>query len=281
MPGTAPASAPQSAGMTPETTLTSAAAASGARAITQTQTSVAASSMGASSATGTSSTTASSRAGSTRPGSRGVPSNMLTAPAPLPRIPGFSPAPTPDSLASARTPIPHNPTPPARRRAASFSFDPEDLDVPLADSLLLQRSKHLMRKCHDLLDDDALDSSSVRVVSQLLEVLEHGTEAGKPVAVSGARLQIDPPQITAPPRTLQVGPTSLDSLNWNKLILGLDRFDPKKKLANLREGGDKKVAFVAGGPSRGQEQLVGRIMQARDYKSRTLYSQAANDRPNT
>jgi hypothetical protein len=108
--------------------------------------------------------------------------------------------------------------------------------------------------------------------------LEHGTEAGKPVALSGARLQIDPPQITAPPRTLQVGPTSLDSLNWNKLILGLDRFDPKKKLANLREGGDKHVAF--GRPSRGQEQLVGRIMQARDYKSRTLYSQA-NDRPKT
>ena len=85
-------------------------------------------------------------------------------------------------------------------RAASFSFDPEDLDVPLADSLLLQRSKHVMNKCHDMLDDGGLDAPSVHVVSQLLEVLEHGTEAGKPVAVSGARLQIDAPQIVPPPR---------------------------------------------------------------------------------
>jgi len=87
-----------------------------------------------------------------------------------------------------------------RSRAASFSFDPEDLDVPLADSLLLQRSKHIMNKCHDMLDDGSLDVSSANIVSQLLEVLEHGTERGKPVAASGARLQIDAPQIVPPPR---------------------------------------------------------------------------------
>merc|ERR1712216_572103 len=153
-----------------------------------------------------------------------------------------------------------------------MGFDPEDLDVPLADSLLLQRSKHIMNKCHDMLDDGSLYVSSANIVSQLLEVLEHGTERGKPVAASGPRLQIDAPQIVPPPRRLEVGPTSLDSLNWNKLVLGLDRFDPKKKLANLRES-DKKVSF--GGPARGQEQLVGRIMQARDAKNRTLYSQAS------
>ncbi len=31
--------------------------------------------------------------------------NILAAPAPLPRIPGFTPAQTPDSIASARTPM--------------------------------------------------------------------------------------------------------------------------------------------------------------------------------
>ena len=31
--------------------------------------------------------------------------HMLSAPAPLPRIPGFTPAQTPDSIASARTPL--------------------------------------------------------------------------------------------------------------------------------------------------------------------------------
>ena len=51
-----------------------------------------------------------------------------------------------------------------------------------------------------MLDDGSLDVSSANIVSQLLEVLEHGTERGKPVAASGARLQIDAPQIVPPPR---------------------------------------------------------------------------------
>ena len=47
-----------------------------------------------------------------------------------------------------------------------------------------------MDKCHTLLDDDKLPSASLKLVSQMLEVLETGTEQGKPVALSGARLAI-------------------------------------------------------------------------------------------
>ena len=63
--------------------------------------------------------------------------STLPAPAPLPRIPGFSPATTTGTIASARAPTVNNPAPPARRRSASFSFEPDDVDVPLADSLLV------------------------------------------------------------------------------------------------------------------------------------------------
>jgi hypothetical protein len=43
----------------------------------------------------------------------------------------------------------------------------------------------------------------------------------------------DAPPITAAPRRLELMPSNLDSLNWSNLVVGLDRFDPKKKLASL------------------------------------------------
>ena len=73
--------------------------------------------------------------------------STLSAPAPLPRIPGFSPATTTSAIASARAPTANNPAPPARRRSASFSFEPADVDVPLADSLLVDLHFCLSLRC--------------------------------------------------------------------------------------------------------------------------------------
>jgi hypothetical protein len=134
---------------------------------------------------------------------------QLSAPAPLPRIPGFgfSPAPTPDSIASARTPPPSQPTPPARRRAASAHALPEEADAPLADALLVGRAKHLMRSLRSLLDGQERGQApppASKLLQHLLELLERGTEGGQPVQLSGATLTIDAPEMTAPPRTLEV-----------------------------------------------------------------------------
>jgi hypothetical protein len=73
-----------------------------------------------------------------------------------------------------------------------------------------------------------------------------------------------------------------DSLNWNKLIVGLDRFDPKKKLATVSGGGADQMMHTnsnanphAAQQARAQDKLVGRIMQARNARPRSLYSNAS------
>lgn len=129
-----------------------------------------------------------------------------------------------------------------------------------------------------------MPEASVKLVREMLEVLQDGTERGKPVAVSGARLSINAPEIAAQPRRLEVAPTSLDSLNWNKLIVGLDRFDPKKKLAAVSGGGGGGDQMMqtssnanphAAQQARAQDKLVGRILQARTARPRSLYSNAS------
>ena len=45
-----------------------------------------------------------------------------------------------------------------------------------------------------------------KLLPQLLEVLERGTEGGRPVELAGATLSIEAPELLPPPRTLQVSP---------------------------------------------------------------------------
>eukprot|EP00961_Rhodomonas_salina_P046906 629639-Rhodomonas_salina.1 len=49
---------------------------------------------------------------------------------------------------------------------------------------------------------------------QLLELLQNGTENGRPVAVSGGRLTIDAPELKAPPRKLDVSSELSDARVW-------------------------------------------------------------------
>lgn len=53
----------------------------------------------------------------------------------------------------------------------------------------------------------------------------------------------------------QVGPSSLDALNWNQLVVGLERFDVRRKRA-LRDGGPQ-----------GTDLLLDRLMTARASRS--------------
>ena len=56
----------------------------------------------------------------------------------------------------------------------------------------------------------------------------------------------------------QVGPSSLDALNWNQLVVGLERFDVRRKRA-LRDGGPQ-----------GTDLLLDRLMTARASRSAEL-----------
>jgi hypothetical protein len=47
----------------------------------------------------------------------------------------------------------------------------------LLDTLLVERSKALMSKMGDMLHDDKLPPGQVKLVSQMLEVLQNGTQA--------------------------------------------------------------------------------------------------------
>jgi hypothetical protein len=50
------------------------------------------------------------------------------------------------------------------------------------------------------------------------------THANTHITPTGAALTIDAPEIAAPPRQLDVTSSNLDTLNWNQLIVGLDRY---------------------------------------------------------
>jgi len=144
---------------------------------------------------------------------------------------------------------------------------PMELELPLADEILISRSKHLMRMLRDMISTGSIPPNGAKLVPLLLELMEKGTEKGNPVAIAGASLTIDAPEIQAPPRRLEVGAAAMDSINWNQLIVGLDRYDARKK----------KSSMVQNRPASGRDMLMNRIMTAREQKGRVLYDNALRD----
>jgi hypothetical protein len=66
-------------------------------------------------------------------------------------------------------------------------------------SLILRtffRPLHNLSQCHDLLGESSMPEASVKLVREMLEVLQDGTERGKPVAVSGISAYSDCMEMT-------------------------------------------------------------------------------------
>jgi len=144
---------------------------------------------------------------------------------------------------------------------------PMELEVPLADEILISRSKHVVRMLREMINTGSIPPNGAKLVPLLLELLEKGTERGEPVAIAGASLTIDAPEIQAPPRRLEVGAAAMDNINWNQLVVGLDRYDARKK----------KAGMSGSRPASGRDMLMNRIMSAREQKGRVLYDNALRD----
>jgi hypothetical protein len=121
-----------------------------------------------------------------------------------------------------------------------------------------------MKLLKDMVSGGDVPPNSVKVVNMVLEMLEKGTERGNPVAMAGASLSIDPPPIQLPPRQLSLSNGALDSINWNQLVVGLDRYDARKK----------RLASAKTTEKNGRDLLMNRIMTAREMKGRVLYDNA-------